>query len=234
MGGTDKRPAVATARKRRRKPAAAGFEVLQSKLAVPTVRPGLVDRSALLDRVRSAADARVVAVHAPAGYGKTTLLAQWAAADRRPFAWISLTERDDDPAVFLTYLAAAADTIEPVDASVFRAAASGGNALWTTGLPRLGAALTAVGRPIVLVLDDVQALGNQDCLDALLPISKALPQGSQLVLSTRANDGLPLPRLRAAGRLLEIGVRDLALTDEEAVNFVEQWERNTVLATYQE
>ena len=159
---------------------------------------------------------RVVSVSAPAGYGKTTLLAQWAANDKRPFAWVSLDDRDNDPAAFLTYLAAAADGIQAVDPSVFRAAASGGDAMWTKGLPRLGTALAAIGRPMVLVLDDVQTLHNRDCLDALVPISKQLPQGSQLVLSGRAEERLPLPRLRAAGRLLELTSRDLALSDEEA------------------
>jgi len=200
---------------RRRKPAAPEFELLESKLVVPTARDGVIDRPALLERLRSPA-ARVVSVCAPAGYGKTTLLAQWAAADERPFAWVSLDNRDNDPAVFLTCLAGAANRIEPVDAAVFSAAASGADSIWTTGLPRLGAALTAIDKPIVLVLDDVQALSNRDCLDALLPLSKLLPQDSQLVLSGRAEDGLPLARLRAAGRLLELGAADLALTDEEA------------------
>jgi LuxR family transcriptional regulator, maltose regulon positive regulatory protein len=158
----------------------------------------------------------VVSVCAPAGYGKTTLLAQWAAADERPFGWVSLDNRDNDPAVFLTYLAGAANRIEPVDAAVFSAAASGADSIWTTALPQLGAALTGIDKPIVLVLDDVQALNNRDCLDALLPLSKLLPQDSQLVLSGRADDGLPLARLRAAGRLLELNAADLALTHEEA------------------
>jgi LuxR family maltose regulon positive regulatory protein len=155
-----------------------------------------------------------VSVTAPAGYGKTTLLAQWAALDARPFAWISLEERDNDPASLLTYLAAAADGIRPVDAAVFRAAASGGDSMWTIGLPRLGGALAAIGKPMVLVLDDVHELTNRDCLDALEPIAQHLPDGSHLVLSGRA-DGLPLGRLRTAGQLLEIGPAELALTDAE-------------------
>lgn len=203
----------------RRKPAraaAAGFEILESKLAVPAPRQGVVDRPALLDGLRSPEAARVVSVAAPAGYGKTTLLAQWAGADKRPFAWVSLDERDNDPAVFLTYLAAAADTIESVEPAVFRAAASAAQSMWTIGLPRLGAALKAIAKPVVLVLDDVHTVTSRDCLDTLLPLSKLLPQGSQLVLAGRADDGLPLGRLRAAGRLLELGVPELALSDDEA------------------
>jgi LuxR family transcriptional regulator, maltose regulon positive regulatory protein len=224
MSGTRNPAAGAKAhtRRRRAKPArktsgtAAAFEVLQSKLTVPRLRPGLVGRTGLVNRLRGDKRARVVSVTAPAGYGKTTLLAQWAAADPRPFAWVSLEERDNDPASLLTYLAAAADRIHPVDAAVFRGAASGAESMWTIGLPRLGGALAAIGEPIVLVLDDVHELSNRDCLDALEPIAQHLPEGSHLVLSGRAEDSLPLARLRAAGQLLEISAADLALTDAEA------------------
>jgi LuxR family transcriptional regulator, maltose regulon positive regulatory protein len=169
-----------------------------------------------MKRLSALEGVRVVSVSAPAGYGKTTLLAQWAAADKRPFAWVSLEKRDNDPAAFLTYLAAAADGIHAVEPAAFRAAASGADAMWTTALPRLGAAFAAIGRPMVLVLDDVHTLTNRDCLDALLPISKQLPQGSQLVLSSRAENGLPLARLRASGRLLELTGCDLSLSGDEA------------------
>ena len=196
---------------------AAGFELLQSKLEVPKLRDGLVNRSALVSRLRNRTSARVISITAPAGYGKTTLLAQWAADDPRPFAWVSLDDRDNDPAAFLTYLSAAADGIRPVDARVFRGAASGADSLWTVGLPRLGAALAAIGKPMVLVLDDVHELRHRDCIDALEPIAKHLPDGAQLVLSGRADERLiPLARLRAAGRLLALGPAELALSDSEA------------------
>jgi LuxR family maltose regulon positive regulatory protein len=224
MSGTRNPAAGAKQRTRRRRaqPAprpgrkAAGFEILQSKLAVPSLRSGLVPRTALVNRLRASKSTRVVSVTAPAGYGKTTLLSQWADADRRPFAWVSLEDRDNDPAAFLTYLAAAADGIKTLDARVFRAAASGGDSMWATGLPRLGAALASIGEPIILVLDDVHELQNRDCLDALEPIASHLPDGSQLVLVGRADDRLPLARLRAAGQLFEVGSPELALSDAEA------------------
>jgi LuxR family maltose regulon positive regulatory protein len=219
MSGT-RNPAAVARKRSSRKPRpgrqAAGFELLQTKLAVPTLRDGLVNRSALVSRLRGPTSARVVSITAPAGYGKTTLLAQWAAEDQRPFAWLSLDDRDNDPATFLTYLSAAVDGIKPVDAGVFRAAASGASSLWTIGLPRLGAALAAIGKPIVLVLDDVHELRDRDCLDALEPIAKHLPEGSHLVLAGRGENGLPLARLRAEGRLLAIAPSDLALSDVEA------------------
>ena len=226
MGGMRKptvdAPARSRVKSRRTKPAlkagreAAAFEILQSKLEVPKLRDGLVSRSALVSRLRTPSSARVISIAAPAGYGKTTLLAQWAAEDPRPFAWVSLDDRDNDPAAFLTYLSAAADGVSPVDASVFRGAASGADSLWTVGLPRLGAALAAIGKPMVLVLDDVHELRDRDCIDALEPIAKHLPDGAQLVLSGRAEERLPLARLRAAGRLLALGPAELALSDSEA------------------
>src|SRR5215207_9101484 len=213
-------PPARTRRKSRRtsKPGreAAAFEILQSKLEVPKLREGLVNRSALVSHLRAPTSARVISVTAPAGYGKTTLLAQWAADDPRPFAWVSLDDRDNDPAAFLTYLSAAADGIRPVEPSVFRGAASGADSLWTVGLPRLGAALAAIGKPMVLVLDDVHELRDRDCIDALEPIAKHLPDGAQLVLSGRAEERIPLARLRAAGRLLALGPAELALSDSEA------------------
>ena len=219
MAGTRNRASAATKRTQRRTPAAgktAEFQILPAKLAIPTVRPGVVERDALLGRLQSPDGARVVSVKAPPGYGKTTLLAQWAAADERPFAWVTLDDRDNDPVVFLTCLATAADGIEPISPAVFRAVASGTDSMWTTSLPRLGAALAAIDRPIVLVLDDVHVLTDRDCLEALVPISKHLPHGSQLVLSGRAEEQLPLARLRASGRLLELGESDLALSDDDA------------------
>jgi LuxR family transcriptional regulator, maltose regulon positive regulatory protein len=213
-----------TARKRRHQewPAvrsghiAAAVETLPSKLAIPPLRAGLVRRTALVSRLRTAPEARVLAIAAPAGYGKTTLLAEWAHRDARPFAWVSLDARDDDPVSFLTYVAAALSNVHAIDPSVFRAVAGGSDAIWSTAIPRLGAALAAITEPIVLVLDDVHELSHPDCVDALEPLAKHLKDGSQLVLSGHAEPGMPLARLRADRRLVEIGPVELALSDKEA------------------
>ena len=94
------------------------FDVVESKLHVPVLRPGVVSRTALVNRLRVTTDCPVVAVTAPAGYGKTTLLAQWAARDKRAFAWVSIDERDNDPVVLLRHLAAAIDKVEALDPRV--------------------------------------------------------------------------------------------------------------------
>ena len=97
------------------------FDVVESKLRPPPGPPESVPRTALVNRLRAAGAFPIVLVVAPAGYGKTTLLSQWAARDARPFAWVSVDERDNDPYVLLKHVAAALDRIEPLGAHVTEA-----------------------------------------------------------------------------------------------------------------
>ena len=85
----------------------------------------------------------VVFLSAGPGWGKTTLLAEWAARSPRPFAWVNVDEKDNDPIVLLTYIATALDRVSPIDAGVFEALASPGASVEGTIVPRLGAALAA-------------------------------------------------------------------------------------------
>jgi LuxR family transcriptional regulator, maltose regulon positive regulatory protein len=201
---------------RRRSVEQAAFEAIPSKLMIPVQRPGVVHRTALVNRLRSARSARVVSIAAPAGYGKSTLLAQWAARDQRPFAWVSVDHRDNDPIMLLTHVAAALDGVEPLHRGVYRSLAAGGASIWATSIPRLGGALGAVQTPLVLVLDDVHELHERDCLDALAVLSEHVPDGSQLVLSGRSEAAVPIARIRTEGRLFELGSHELALSDAEA------------------
>jgi LuxR family transcriptional regulator, maltose regulon positive regulatory protein len=192
------------------------FEVLRAKLDVPQPRPGLVERTGLVARLSRARSGRVVSVVAPPGYGKTTILAQWAAHDRRPFAWVSLDHRDNDLVVLLTYVAEALNAESTIGPEVFEGLAGRSESLWAQGLPRLVSALAARSEPLVLVLDDVHELENNDCLDAVDALILHLPPGSQLVLAGRADARLGLAKLRASGELLELGPAELALNDAEA------------------
>jgi LuxR family maltose regulon positive regulatory protein len=183
---------------------------------VPLPRPGLVERTGLVARLSRERSGRVVSVVAPPGYGKTTLLGQWAARDRRDFAWVSLDHRDNDPVVFLTYIAEALNADSTLAPAVFKALRGTGDSLWARGLPRLVSALATRPEPVVLVLDDVHELENHECLDALAALLLHVPRGSQLVLSGRAEARLGLAKLRADGELLELGTAELALNDAEA------------------
>src|SRR3954469_11769038 len=128
------------------------FDFLESKVQVPDLRPGMVSRTALVNRLRATA-IPVTTVVAPAGYGKTTLLSQWAARESRAFAWVTVDDRDNDPVVLLRHIAAALSYHEPVGQRVIDALDSPAPSIWPAAVPRLAAELAARG-PIVLVLDD--------------------------------------------------------------------------------
>jgi LuxR family transcriptional regulator, maltose regulon positive regulatory protein len=194
----------------------ASFDLCPSKLAIPAQRRGSLRRTPLVSRLRGNSEARYVSIAAPAGYGKTTLLTQWAAKDARPFAWVSLDDGDNDPVVLLSYIATALDAVEPIDRRVFRGVAAGGTALWSTAVPRLGAAIASVSTPIVIVLDDVHVLTDERSLDAIDALALHIPPGSLLVFAGRGEAALSLARYRVRGELLEIGPAELALTDSQA------------------
>jgi LuxR family transcriptional regulator, maltose regulon positive regulatory protein len=192
------------------------FELVVSKLRRPSARPGTVRRSLLIERLARGDPRPVVRVVAPAGYGKTTLLAQWAERNGQAFAWVSLDERDNDPRVLLTYVAEALNAVEPIGQRVFDELASPGSSVPDAIVPALGFGFSSMASPVVLVLDNVHVLYDPDCLVALSVLADHVPAGSRLVLAGR--DALPfrIARLRAGSRILEVGPRDLALTHEEA------------------
>jgi LuxR family maltose regulon positive regulatory protein len=190
--------------------------VLDPKLHRPAVREGIVPRSALLSRLRSSRHVPIVSIVAGPGFGKTSLLAQWAKVDRRPFAWVSVDERDNDPEVLLNYLTAALDRIEPIDAASLDAPALQGASIDDTSIPRLGNALATMRRPFVLALDDVHLLDNPECRLAIAALARRIPAGSQLAIADREEAPLPVARLRTTGDVLEIGASDLSMDEDEA------------------
>ncbi len=196
------------------------FPILESKLAPPLGRDGMVPRKELLSRLETASGVPVVAVTAPLGYGKSTLLVQWAEQDARTFVWLSIDGRDNDPVVLLTYIAMALDRSEPIDRAVFRALASPGAPIMETVLPLLGSALSSRTLPVVMVLDDAHLLRNGECIDHVGALVDHLPIGSQLAIAGRGESPLPLGRLRAEGRVVEIGADDLAMDQSEAASLL--------------
>ena len=192
------------------------FDLLASKLRRPVVRPGAVRRLALIEQLRRGKPYPIVSVVAPPGYGKTTLLSQWAERNGQAFAWVSVDEGDNDPKVLLTYVAEALDAVEPIDGRVFDALASPVSSVPGSVVPRLGSAFSSMRSPVVLLLDDVHALHNSECRAALSVLADHVPAGSRLALAGRAEPPLRVARLRAEGRILEIGPGDLSLTCDEA------------------
>jgi LuxR family maltose regulon positive regulatory protein len=180
----------------------------------------MVPRTALLQRLLAAPAARLVCVVAPPGYGKTTLLAQWAERRRGRVAWLSVDRRDNDPAVLLTYLAAALDRVEPLDPRISRLLASPDAAAGLVA--RFAAGLSSLTGPVTVVLDNLELLVNQECLDAVAEVALRLPKGSQLVVASRARPSLPEALSRSRGQLLELGPAELAMDEHEARALLER------------
>ena len=185
-----------------------------------TERPA-VPRVGLLDHLEATSDTPVAAIIAPPGYGKTTVLTQWAEHDPRPFGWLTIDQRHNDPAVLLRSMAVALQLVDAVAHPPLSAIGSPGPSVMETLLPQLGAALSASARPAVLVLDDVHLLQSWDCLEAVASLIDYLPPGSQFAIAGRGEPPLPFARLRAEGRVVELGAGDLAMDRQEAGSLLE-------------
>jgi LuxR family transcriptional regulator, maltose regulon positive regulatory protein len=195
--------------------------LLATKLHIPRSRPDFVARPRLADRLAPTQGGEVTLVCAPAGFGKTALLADWARRDRRPVAWLSLDDADNDPARFWRHTTAALERVHPVDADRVAALLGG---LQPTSFEAVVTALVnelaGVTEEVVLVLDDyhlVQAPAVHASLGFLID---HLPPQLRLVLSSRADPPLPLARLRARGQLAELRERDLRFTSKEATELL--------------
>jgi LuxR family maltose regulon positive regulatory protein len=160
-----------------------------------------------------------VSVSAPAGYGKTTFLAQAAARERRAVAWVSLDAHDDDAASLASLLAVALDLIRPIDPKVLKAIAAPAISPWSA-VTRLGSALEH-HPALVLFIDDADSLAPGPAADVLTALPDLLPPGSRLVLAGRASPPIALSRRRVAGTVLELDPTDLALDDQEAFALAE-------------
>jgi LuxR family transcriptional regulator, maltose regulon positive regulatory protein len=194
------------------------FELRESKFHPPAARPGIVIRTALVNRL-AAAQSPIITVAAPPGYGKTMLLAQWAERAGPRVAWVSCDDEDNDPVVLLSALAVALDRIEPIDPTIFSALVSSGGDI--TVVPRFVSAIGAMHQPVTLVLDHAEAVTNKQCLNTIAEFALRLPPGWKLALSSRAGVPLPVARLRAQGRIVEVSAEDLAMSPEEAAALLE-------------
>ena len=195
--------------------------LIQSKLEAPVPRPR-VSRSELLE-LCAGPPRKLTLIRAPAGWGKSTLLADWHAleSETRPFAWVALDGDDNDPVRFWTYLITALRTLDPgagaASLAMLRAPRIG---VVDDVLPSLCNELTALPHQVVLVLDDYHLVSNPEIDEGLSFLLDHLPQTLQLVLSSRSEPALPLARLRARGELAEIDAQHLRFSDEEADRFL--------------
>ena len=190
------------------------FTVMESRLAPPRVREGIIDRAALVNRLRPTPPANVALVVAPAGYGKTTLLAElYRRPGSPPVAWLGIDERDNDRITLLTYLTLSLNRIGACDRHVVDALARRRSS-FASVLARLGRSLEAAG-PFTLIVDDLQLLTSKESVAVLRRLVELLPPSAGLVLASRVRPPFPLAPLRAKGRLVELDIDDLRLTDDE-------------------
>src|SRR6266702_5756581 len=195
--------------------------LLETKLHVPRWRRNLVARRSLSERLSRGTESALTLVSAPAGFGKTTLLAEWlavAAADGRSVAWLSLDQRDNDPALFWTYLVAALKAAAPGAGalSLLQPPQPPSEAALVTLLNDLG----AISNEVVLVLDDYHVIDARDVQDGMAFLLEHLPPRIHLVIGSRADPALPLARLRGRGELVEIRAADLRFTPGEAAAYL--------------
>jgi LuxR family maltose regulon positive regulatory protein len=183
--------------------------LLDAQLSIPDPHPGSVSRAGLI-RMARASDCRVVGITAPAGYGKSTLLVEWAAGEHRRVAWVALDRLDDDPAVLLTLLASAFARISPGNSDLIADMRGLGVSVLGRAAPRLASALRTSPVPFALMLDDLHELRSPACHDVLGVVISGIPRGSQLVAASRFEQP-HLPRLRATGDAFELLTGDLAL-----------------------
>src|SRR5216683_1180477 len=197
--------------------------ILATKLYVPPLRPHVVIRPRLIERLNEGLHRTLTLIAAPAGFGKTTLVSAWVAGCDRQVAWLSLDKGDNDPTRFLTYLVAALQTI----------AANVGEGvlgmLQSPQPPPLEAILTAllnnlatIRHHFVLVLDDYHMIDAKPVDQALTFLLDHLPPHMHLVIATREDPPLPLVRLRVRDHLTELRVTDLRFTPSEATAFLNQ------------
>ncbi|MDT5352963.1 MAG: hypothetical protein QOJ56_1495 [Mycobacterium sp.] len=192
--------------------------LLATKLHVPAIGGQLVHRTALLDALSAGRCRKLTLLSAPAGWGKTTLLAQWVVGtgeDQR-FGWLSLDSSDNDPVWFWMYVVAALQKVIPgVGTRAGELLAVGADPLKVV-LPTLLNELATIDNQIVLILDDYHVVASRRIHEQMAFVINRMSANLHLVLATRADPLLPLARLRASGDLLEVRTDDLRFLAIEA------------------
>jgi len=200
-----------------------GGSLLRTKIRIPRLRPQLVVRQRLLDRLQSGIWCRLTLVCAQAGFGKTTLLVEWARQSGRPVAWITLDEGDNAPERFLRYLHAAIQAALPGVGAAATAMLQISQPLQPVAfVSSLINDLDEQGTPAILVLDDYHTLHNQAIHETVNYLLEHLPENLLLVISGRSDPPLPLSRLRAHGEITELRGSDLCFTAQESAEFLNQ------------
>ena len=202
-----------------------GTSLLATKLYIPPPPSKAIARSRLVNRLNEGISLgrKLTLISAPAGFGKSTLVSEWIASCERPATWLSLDENDNNPSRFLGYLIGALQSVSPnLGADIL-------DALQSSQIPPTDPILTAllneisvVADDFILVLDDYHLADAKSVDDALTFLIDYLPPQMHLVITTREDPSLPIPRLRARNQLTEIRAADLRFTPAETAEFLNQ------------
>ena len=200
-------------------PRRAGTALLAERDQRPVRRTPAIARPELLNRLSDCEGRPIVTVTAPPGYGKTTSVALWDEADRRPFAWVRLNQLDDDASHLARHIATALDSVAPVDQHEVAVLGGIGRSIGEDLLPCL-ARLLVDRAPCVVVLDDVHLLRSIESLTLLDGLLEVIPAGSQVVLVGRSASDVPLTRRRLDDLVGSFTTVDLAMSDNDATRLV--------------
>ena len=190
--------------------------LVEAKLAVPSVRRGLVDRPRVRRALNAGRDGQLTLVVAPAGYGKTTEVRGWCADLDAALAWVSLDAGDNDPVLLWRYAATAIDRVRSgLGRGALRRLSVAGSPI-EVAVDELMNGVARLGGELIVVLDDVDAVISEESLSSIDYALGHLPANAHVVLITRVDPALRLARLRAAGALIELRAAELAFTTAEA------------------
>ncbi len=196
--------------------------ILSTRLTLPALREGIVRRQRLLDKVNGA-PRKLILVAAPAGFGKSTLVVDWLRDCDHKHAWLSLDERDNDPALFLRYLVSAFQSLESsIGKKIIPLLSATTQPPWEPLLSLLLNDLNTFRQDVYVVLDDFHFIEDQQIHSAVAFLLDHLPSHVHLIIATRVDPSLPLARMRVRNELIEIRERDLRFTKEEAESFFRQ------------
>ena len=198
--------------------------LLATKLFVPSTRSNAIRRPRLVERLNAGLDAGhlLALISAPAGYGKTTLLAEWLAQHRDNVGWLALDDQDNHALRFWMYLIAALQPVtqNSLGQNARHALESSPDSDWQAILTSLVNDMATLERSVILVLDDYHVISNPTIHEGMTFLLDHLSPSLHLVIATRADPPLPISRLRARGQLIELRVADLRFTADEALAFL--------------
>ena len=198
------------------------FDLLTTKLHAPSVHARLIGRPQLFERISRELDRGLTLISAPAGFGKTTLVAQWLAAVPLRVAWLSLDEQDSEPVRFLTYLVHALQAVVPIGEAVLQNLGSDAPPSLEPVLASFLNEIAELEDGIVLVLDDYHEIDSETIDRLLAYLVEHRPSVLKMVITSREDPPIPLARMRARGELAEFRADDLKFSTAEATAFLRQ------------